>query len=31
MRKDIYEYLAKATDRIEDVANILESVVLKHT
>jgi len=29
--KEIYEYLEEATDRTEDVANILESIVLKHT
>ena len=28
--KDIYEQLEKATDRCEDVANVLEGVVLKH-
>ncbi len=31
MRKDIYEYPAEATDRTEDVANILKSLVLEHT
>jgi predicted phosphate transport protein (TIGR00153 family) len=29
--KEIYEYLEQATDRTEDVANILESIVLKNT
>jgi predicted phosphate transport protein (TIGR00153 family) len=29
--KEIYEFLEEATDCCEDVANILESVVLKHT
>jgi hypothetical protein len=29
--KEIYEFLEDATDCCEDVANILESVVLKHT
>lgn len=28
--KDIYEHLEDATDKCEDVANILESIVLKH-
>jgi len=28
--KDIYEYLESAIDKCEDVANILESIVLKH-
>jgi hypothetical protein len=28
--KDVYEHLENATDRCEDVANILESIVLKH-
>lgn len=28
--KDIYEHLEDATDTCEDVANILESIVLKH-
>jgi hypothetical protein len=27
---EIYEFLEEATDRCEDVANILESIVLKH-
>ncbi|HLG21452.1 MAG TPA: DUF47 family protein, partial [Candidatus Manganitrophaceae bacterium] len=29
--KEIYENLEIATDRCEDVANILERIVLKHT
>lgn len=29
--KEIYEYLEDATDRTEDVANILESIVLKNS
>ncbi len=29
--KEIYEYLEEATDRTEDVANILESIVLKNS
>jgi len=28
--KEIYDFLEAATDRCEDVANILESIVLKH-
>jgi len=28
--KDIYEHLEDATDTCEDVANILEGIVLKH-
>jgi predicted phosphate transport protein (TIGR00153 family) len=28
--KDLYEHLEEAADRCEDVANILESIVLKH-
>ena len=28
--RDIYEYMESATDRCEDVANVLEGVVLKH-
>jgi hypothetical protein len=30
MWKEIYEILEKATDRCEDVANIIEGVVLEH-
>ena len=29
--KEIYEHLEEATDRCEDVANILENIVLKHS
>jgi len=29
--KEIYEFMEEATDCCEDVANILESVVLKHS
>jgi uncharacterized protein Yka (UPF0111/DUF47 family) len=28
--KDVYEHLEDATDTCEDVANILEGIVLKH-
>ena len=28
--KEIYEHLENASDRCEDVANILEAIVLKH-
>jgi uncharacterized protein Yka (UPF0111/DUF47 family) len=28
--KDVYEHLENASDRCEDVANILEGIVLKH-
>ena len=28
--REIYEHLESATDRGEDVANVLEAVVLKH-
>jgi uncharacterized protein Yka (UPF0111/DUF47 family) len=28
--RDIYDYLESATDRCEDVANIIEGVVLEH-
>jgi uncharacterized protein Yka (UPF0111/DUF47 family) len=28
--KDIYQHLEDASDKCEDVANILESIVLKH-
>jgi uncharacterized protein Yka (UPF0111/DUF47 family) len=28
--KDLYEEIESATDRCEDVANVLESIVLKH-
>jgi len=29
--KELYEILENATDRCESVANIIESIVLKHT
>ena len=29
--RDIYHYLEQATDRAEDVANVLEAIVLKHS
>jgi len=29
--KEIYEHLEEATDRCEDVANILENIILKHS
>jgi uncharacterized protein Yka (UPF0111/DUF47 family) len=29
--KEFYEILENATDRAESVANIIESIVLKHT
>ena len=28
--REIYEYMESATDRCEDVANVLEGVALKH-
>jgi len=28
--REIYEYMEEATDRCEDVANVLEGVALKH-
>jgi uncharacterized protein Yka (UPF0111/DUF47 family) len=28
--RDIYDYLEVATDRCEDVANIIEGMVLEH-
>jgi uncharacterized protein Yka (UPF0111/DUF47 family) len=28
--REVYELLETATDRAEDVANVLESIVLKH-
>jgi hypothetical protein len=28
--KDVYDHLEEASDKCEDVANILESIVLKH-
>jgi uncharacterized protein Yka (UPF0111/DUF47 family) len=28
--RDIYEQLEQATDRAEDVANVLEGIVLRH-
>ena len=28
--REIYEYLENITDRCEDIANVIESIVVKH-